>query len=279
MHSSLTNKIILSPNHSGQRVCKVSKVTIHHMAGNLSIEQCGAVFQNTARQASSNYGIGSDGRVGCYVDETCRAWTSSSNWNDQRAITIEVANNNLSTWSISDAAYTKLIELCADICRRYGITPSYDGTPNASFTEHRMFAATSCPGPWIHARMPQIVKDVKAMMAGSKPTTNQVQGNLPDQILTVGSKVRSIGMLVEKVDVANQMIYNSVAGGWIPSKDVDEVDARDGKKDQILNVGSGFAFPHEMTVGKVDVPSDSVYINELGYWLKARCLNETKEGQ
>ena len=109
MHSSLTNKIILSPNHSGQRVCKVSKVTIHHMAGNLSIEQCGAVFQNAARQASSNYGIGSDGRVGCYVDENCRAWTSSSNWNDQRAITIEVADNNLSTWSISDAAYTKLI--------------------------------------------------------------------------------------------------------------------------------------------------------------------------
>lgn len=279
MHSSLTNKIILSPNHSGQRVCKVSKVTIHHMAGNLSIEQCGAVFQNTARQASSNYGIGSDGRVGCYVDENCRAWTSSSNWNDQRAITIEVADNNLSTWSISDAAYTKLIELCADICRRYGITPSYDGTPNASFTEHRMFAATSCPGPWIHARMPQIVKDVKAMMAGSKPTSNKVTGSAPDQILTVGSKVRSIGMLVEKIDVPNQMIYNSVAGGWIPSKDVDEVDARDGKKDQVLNIGSGFAFPNEMTVGKVDVASDSVYINELGYWLKARCLTETKEGQ
>jgi N-acetylmuramoyl-L-alanine amidase len=218
MHSSLTNKIILSPNHSGQRTSKVTKVTIHHMAGNLTIEQCGAIFQNTARQASSNYGIGSDGRVGCYVDENCRAWTSSSNWNDQQGITIEVADNNLSTWSISDAAYSKLIELCADICKRYGITPSYDGTQNATFTEHRMFAATTCPGPWIHARMPQIVKDVKDVMAGSKPTTNTVQGNTPDQILTVGSKVRSIGMLVEKVDVANQMVYNSVERHFISRK-------------------------------------------------------------
>lgn len=100
----------------------------------------------------------------------------------------------------------------------------------------------------------------------------------PDQILTVGSKVKSIGMIAEKIDIKKDMVYNSVAGGWIPCADVDEVDARDGKKDQILHVGSGFAFPKEMTVGKVNAKQNTAYIVELGYWLRAECLTETKEG-
>lgn len=37
------------------------------MAGNLSVETCGSVFRS--REASAHYGIGSDGRIGQYVDE------------------------------------------------------------------------------------------------------------------------------------------------------------------------------------------------------------------
>ena len=39
------------------------------MAGVLSAEACGRIFQNANRQASSNYGIGNDGKIACYVGE------------------------------------------------------------------------------------------------------------------------------------------------------------------------------------------------------------------
>ena len=87
--SKLVNYTQLSPNCS-VRSGKISKITIHHMAGNLTVERCGSEFAKTSRQASSNYGIGTDGRIGCYVEEQNAAWTSSSAWNDNRAITIEV---------------------------------------------------------------------------------------------------------------------------------------------------------------------------------------------
>ena len=82
------------------------------MAGNLSVETCANVFCGT-RKASSNYGIGTDGRVGLYVDEKDRAWTSSSSANDSQAVTIEVANNSgAPNWTVSDKAFNKLIDLC-----------------------------------------------------------------------------------------------------------------------------------------------------------------------
>lgn len=166
-YSPLTSVAIMSPNHSGSRLNPISKITIHHMAGNLSIETCGNVFLNPNRQASSNYGIGSDGRIACYVDEENHPWTSA-NWdNDDRAITIEVANSETGgDWPISQAAYASLIRLCADICNRYGIYPYYDGTPSATLTEHCMFVATNCPGPTIHSMQVNhvIENDIRAAL-------------------------------------------------------------------------------------------------------------------
>lgn len=164
--SSLVSYVRISPNTSGIRQNPISKITVHHMAGNLTVETCGEVFAPTSRQASSNYGVGSDGRVACYLEEEWHPWTSSSWWNDDRAITIEVADYDTSAWSPSDAAYASTVALCADICNRYGIEPYYDGTPNGTFTEHMMYSSTSCPGPWWHARMYQFVEDVKAAMRG-----------------------------------------------------------------------------------------------------------------
>ena len=161
MDSKLINYTKLSPNCTKMNDKKIRKITIHHMAGNLTVEACGNCFQGN-RQASANYGIGSDGRVGLYVHECDRAWTSSNRDNDSQAITIEVANDKLSpTWSVSAQAYEKLIQLCTDICERYDITPVYDGTKNGTFTEHCMFKSTLCPGPYLHGRMPAIVAEVK----------------------------------------------------------------------------------------------------------------------
>lgn len=164
--SSLSSVSIISPNTSGLRTAPISKVTVHHMAGDLTVEQCGSIFKSASRQASSNYGVGSDGRIGCYLEEEYHPWTSSSYWNDDRAITLEVADYNLGDWSPSRAAYQSTVLLCADICNRYGIFPTYTGDTDGTFTEHRMYAATSCPGDWWHAKMPDFVNNVKQAMKG-----------------------------------------------------------------------------------------------------------------
>ena len=167
-HSNLTQVVMHSPNGYFPRSDSIRKITIHHMAGVMTAEQCGYVFGTTARQASSNYGIGNDGKIACYVEEENAAWTSSSYWNDNQAVTMEVSNSFAGDpWPISDAAWKSMIALCADICTRYGIEPSYTGGTDGTFTEHRMYAATGCPGPYIHERMNQIVKEVKAAMNGT----------------------------------------------------------------------------------------------------------------
>lgn len=155
-----------SPNCS-DRTEKISKITIHHMAGNLSVETCCALLANPARQASANYCIGSDGRIAGMVDENKRSWASSSPWNDQRAITIEVANDELGgNWHVSDKAYESLIKLCVDICKRHHFRLTYDGTQNGSLTAHNMFAATACPGPYLQSKFPEIAKEVNAKLDG-----------------------------------------------------------------------------------------------------------------
>ena len=168
-NSPLASYTAISPN-SNARTQRIAKITPHHMAGNLTVEQCGAVFASSARQASSNYGIGSDGRIALYVPEDRRSWASSSAWNDQRAVTIEVANSSTGgEWPVSDAAWRSLVELCADICRRNGIERlDYTGDPSGSLTEHRMYAATLCPGPYLHDRMGQLADEVNAILHGEE---------------------------------------------------------------------------------------------------------------
>lgn len=169
---------------SGYKVCKI---TIHHMAGKLSAAQCGSIFQNPTRKASSNYGIGVNGEIACYVDEENRSYCSSSAWNDNQAITIEVANDNTSTWSISQASYDSLIRLCADICKRYGFTLVYTGDKNGTLTRHCFYASTDCPGPYIKNNTTRIVTDVNNTISGSKYYAGQrvlidapIGDNIPD---------------------------------------------------------------------------------------------------
>ena len=93
-NSSLVSYTKLSPNHSGQRTHSIDRITPHCVVGQCSVETLGNIFLPTSRQASSNYGIGVDGRVGMYVEEKNRSWCSSSAANDQRAVTIECASDN-----------------------------------------------------------------------------------------------------------------------------------------------------------------------------------------
>lgn len=153
-----------SQGRNGYNICKI---TPHHMSGKLSSQQCGNIFRNPNRNASSNYGIGNDGDIACYVKEENRAWTSSSPWNDYQAITIEVSNCEYGgQWRISDAAWNSLVALCVDICRRYNFRLEYDGTKNGSLTRHNMYANTDCPGPYLQSKLPELAKIVNAKLDG-----------------------------------------------------------------------------------------------------------------
>lgn len=182
-NSSLVDVTILSPNCNSPRNNTINKITIHHMAGNLTVERCGELFASPDRQGSSNYGIGTDGRVGLYVDESDRAWTSSSPSNDNQAVTIEVANSEYGgEWPVSDAAFEKLIDLCVDICRRNGIERlNFTGDATGNLTMHKYFAATNCPGPYLEARFPEIADRVNARLlnddgAGNEDNNNESEG-------------------------------------------------------------------------------------------------------
>lgn len=160
-NSKLVSYTKISPNSSA-RTKPISKITIHHMAGNITVETCGNIFASASRQASSNYGIGTDGRIALYVDESRRAWTSSNRENDDMAVTIEVANSGgAPEWPISDKAMAALIDLCVDICQRNKISRlNYTGDKSGNLTRHNMFAATECPSPYLQSKFPYIAEQV-----------------------------------------------------------------------------------------------------------------------
>lgn len=168
-NSPLVNYVKISPNKNSPRNHKIDTITIHHMAGNLSVETCGNLFASPSRQASANYGIGSDGRVGMYVEEKDRSWCSSNGDNDHRAVTIEVANDQIGgNWHVSDTALAKLIDLCVDICQRNGIAKlNYTGDKSGNLTMHKWFTATSCPGPYLESKFPYIAEQVNQRLGSS----------------------------------------------------------------------------------------------------------------
>lgn len=182
-NSNLVSYTKLSPHCNKPRLHEIDKITIHHMAAvNASIERCGEEFAKPNRRGSSNYGIGSDGRIGMYVEEKNRAWTSSSPANDHRAVTIEVANDGgAPDWHVSDKALAATIDLCVDICRRNGIKAlNFTGDATGNLTMHRYFTATSCPGPYLASKFPYIAQEVNRRLGtlhitpGKKKPTEEI---------------------------------------------------------------------------------------------------------
>lgn len=177
-NSSLVKYTRLSPNHSGKRTHAIDRITPHCVVGQLSVESLGNEFSYTSRQASSNYGIGTDGRIAMYVEECNRSWCSSSNSNDQRAVTIECASDLKHPYAMNDKVYNALIDLCVDICRRNGKDTliwsgdkekSLNYSPNSNemvITVHRWFANKSCPGDWLYNRLGDLAKKVTEKLKG-----------------------------------------------------------------------------------------------------------------
>ena len=178
-NSSLIEYTRMSPCNSGQRTHKIDRITPHCVVGQCSVENLGELFQNYSRQTSSNYGIGADGRVALYVNESDRSWCSSSNANDQRSVTIECASATQDPYTFYSVVYDKLIELCTDICRRYGKKKllwiedkekalAYEPKDDEMLlTVHRWFSPKSCPGGWLYKRLGEVAERVTLNLAPS----------------------------------------------------------------------------------------------------------------
>lgn len=219
-NSSLVSCTILSPNHYSGRDHEIDTITIHCVVGQCAVESLGNLFSKPERSASSNYGIGYDGRVGLYVEEKDASWCSSSYSNDNRAITIEVASDNYYPYAVTEAAYNSLIQLCADICKRNGIKElKWKADKNLigqidkqNMTAHRWFdAKKSCPGDYLYERFGNIAEKVNnilnpkeedlPMTAAEKKSFEELQNKVEELSKTVAA--------YEKYDV-----YTNAATRW-----------------------------------------------------------------
>lgn len=186
-NSSLVKYIRLSPNHSGRRTRAIDTITPHCVVGQLTASGIASCFP-AGRKASCNYGIGKDGLVALIVDEANRSWCTSSNYNDQRAVTIECASDSTAPYAFNDTVYNKLVELCVDICQRNGKDKliwcdnkirfiTYKPASNEMMLSvHRWYANKSCPGDWMYSRMEQLAQTVTQRLSGSTTPTPSASG-------------------------------------------------------------------------------------------------------
>lgn len=255
-NSPLISYTKLSPNHSGARTHNIDRITPHCVVGQLSVESLGNCFISPSRKASCQYGIGSDGRIGMYCEEKNRSWCSSSNENDQRAITIECASDKTHPYAFKEVVYNRLIDLCVDICKRYNKDTllwfndknkalSYNPRPNEMvLTVHRWFAKKACPGDWLYNRLGDLANKVNAKLKNGNQTNDKSNNNFKYYLIKSESNnidIRSdAGDEFEKTGSINHGIYTIIdekndktsrkwgklksGRGWIPLDKVQRIN-------------------------------------------------------
>jgi len=239
----------ISPNSTNPRRSIIDTITIHSMGGNISIETCGELFSNPKRKSSSNYGIGSDGRIGMYVEEKNRSWCTSSALNDHRAVTIEVANDGgPPNWTVSFKAYEALILLLIDICRRNKIkellwqaNKSLIGqVDKQNMTVHRWFANKVCPGEYLYGLHGDIAKEVnKGLKARLKEVEDVDFSKITDE--DIDKLLMRITQRLSKLpvsDFAREASKKGISSGLFI----------DGNKDGLIDNPRGFLLRQELAI-------------------------------
>lgn len=300
-YSSLATYCNRTTQHwNGRFGNKICKITPHYMAAPMSGRQCADYFARNQRQASSNYCIGINGDIACSVDEENAAWTSSSWWNDSQAITIECGNIDNATGEMTQATWDSLVNLCVDVCKRYGFRLNYTGTSAGSLTMHKMYVATACPGAWLEARMPQLAKEVNARLDGSSVNVSTPTATpRPTCKYGVGSKVTAntlwtqsqggrkvtgkwSGMITRVIAGAEHPYLLNNGTGWTNDAGISSgTSVSNGSTkeaiDQILHVGSYVTSVH-MKIGNQglkEINNDlCCYLAPLGGWFPCSMVSK-----
>lgn len=227
-YSKLVDDIILSPNNSGKRSEKISKIAIHHAGGIICGRDLARLFLPKSRGASANYNLGSDGVLVLGVYEENRAWTTSSSWCDNRAITIEVGNSTRGeNWEISDFVLNKLIDLVTDICRRNNIYPcTYTGDKEGVLQKHSWYANTNCPGPFLGKKFSYIAKEVNKRLR-KNPSKNlnlyRVRNSFKDQKSQKGA-FKSLENAKRCADKYKAKVFDERGNEIYPRKNIKSID-------------------------------------------------------
>lgn len=235
-NSGLVCYTLLSPNNSGQRTHAIDRITPHCVVGQLSCENICGCFTSPSRQASCNYGIGKDGRISLCVEEKNRSWCSSSNANDQRAVTIECASGLKEPYEMNEKVYSSLINLCVDICKRNGKTKllwfgdkekslNYEPEPNEMvLTVHRWFANKSCPGDWLYSRLSSLARTVTDKLGEN----NVVKNGNTDYVNKLPSVPFSVHVLIDDLNYRSGPSMKSAVKGTTGIGTFTIVEVRDG---------------------------------------------------
>lgn len=233
-NSKLVSYTRWSPNHSGKRSHKIDRITPHCVVGQLSVETLGTIFSKTSKQASCNYGIGKDGRIGQYVSEGNRSWCSSSAANDNRAVTIECASDTKDPYKMNTKVYNALVKLCVDICKRNGKTKllwlggkdktlKYSPKSNEMvLSAHRWFKNKACPGAWLYSRFGKLASDVTKKLGGSAPakttpaksSTSSYKVKVTADVLNVREKPNASCKINGKIKKGEIYTIVSTSKGW-----------------------------------------------------------------
>ena len=229
-NSPLATFTKISPNQSGPRKYPLTRITIHCVVGQCNVQSLGGWFAQESTRASSNYGVGFGGGIGLYVPESNRSWCSSSSDNDNRAITIEVASDTTAPYAVRPAAYSALLDLVTDICKRNGkkrllwfgdkdkalaYAPAAD---EMVLTVHRWFANKSCPGDYLYNRHPEIAAEVNKRL-GASPAAEQPQEPATPEALEAGTKLTLQGVKIYKSSAAATESGTRTGTFYIWSKD------------------------------------------------------------
>lgn len=263
-NSKLVSYTKLSPNHSGTRTHSIDRITPHCVVGQCSVETLGNIFMNANREASCNYGIGADGRVLLCVDEGNRSWCSSSNSNDQRAVTIECASETYHPYEMNSNVYNSLVKLCVDICKRNGKkkllwfndkNKALNYSPKSDemlITVHRWFDNKACPGDWLYNRLGDLARRVTEKLGGSevkpkKPTItyrvyadNRWYNEVKGLGNVAGRAKQAISGVAVKVSEGNLRYRVHLLNGdwlpWVTGYDIDDdVNGYAGIKGKVID--------------------------------------------
>ena len=190
-NSKLATYTKLSKNYDSRGGAKIDKIFVHHMAGNLTVQQCGKIFQKY--EVSTHYGVNGK-KIGRYLDESQRAWATASYAYDKRSISIELANDGgaKTNWHVSDQTIKTAIKLIADICKRNGIKKlNYTGDLKGNLCMHKWVVATACPGPYLASKFKYIEREVNKLLESTTTTTavkKAYTGKFPTKTIKRGSK-------------------------------------------------------------------------------------------